>query len=81
MRGRELGKVFQTFSASLMKDYMNSSGDQNVEQATQTFSAVSLEGAEVVDRYLNSDGVMYALCQLDLVKAKAAIAAAQASGR
>ena len=76
----ELGKVFETFSASLMKDYMNSSGDQNVEQAIQTFRAGSMQGAEIVDRYLNADGVQYSLCKLDLDKAKELIGAAKASG-
>jgi len=66
----ELGKVFETFSASLMKDYMNSSGEQNVEQAIKTFSANTMSGAEIVDRYINSDGVQYSLCKLDTERAK-----------
>jgi hypothetical protein len=66
----ELTKVFETYSASLMKDYMNSGGTQNVEQAVKTLSAGSLTGAEIVDRYRNSEGVQYALVKLDLEKAK-----------
>ena len=31
----ELAKVFEVFSASLMKDYMDSSGTQNVQQAVK----------------------------------------------
>ena len=66
----EMAKTFETFSASLMKDYMNSSGAQNVEAAVQTLSAGTLTGAEIVDRYLNSEGVQYSLCKLDLDRAK-----------
>ena len=75
----ELAKVFETYSASLMKDY-SSSDAQNVQQAVKTFSASSQQGAEVVDRYTNAQGVMYSLCKLDLDRAKDLIAAAQASG-
>lgn len=76
----ELGKVFETFSASLMKDYMNSSGEQNVEQAVKTFSASTINGAEIVDRYLNSEGVQYSLCRIDLEKAKVVVAEIGGSG-
>ena len=38
----ELTKIFQVFSASLMKDYMASDGQQNVEQAIKTFFIQSL---------------------------------------
>ncbi len=75
----ELAKVFETYSASLMKDY-SSTEMQQVEQAVKTFSASTQQGAEIADRYLGSNGVMYSLCQLDLEKAKVLIAAAQASG-
>ncbi len=64
----ELAKVFEVFSASLMKDYMNSSGEQNVEQAVKTFSSMSLEGSEIVDHYFEQDGSIMALAALDLQK-------------
>lgn len=76
----ELGKIFETFSASLMKDYMNSSGEQNVEQAVKTFSAMSLEGVEVRDRYIAKDGSMYSLAVLDIEKVLPAIQKAKESG-
>ncbi len=76
----ELGKVFETFSASLMKDYMHSSGEQNVEQAIKTFSATTVNGAEIVDRYRNSEGVQYSLCRIDLERAKGLVEEAKASG-
>src|SRR6478609_9438856 len=62
----EMVKVFETYSASLMKDYMasaNGKEEQAVEQAVKTLSAGSLTGAEIVDRYLNSEGVQYSLCK------------------
>lgn len=64
----ELAKVFSTFSASLMKDYANSDGVQNVEQAVKTFSSMSLEGVQIVDRYIAGDGSMYSLAALDIAK-------------
>jgi hypothetical protein len=76
----EVAKVFETFSASLMKDYMNSSGEQNVEQAVKTFSAMSLEGVEVRDRYIDRDGNMYSLAVLDIDKVLPAIQKAKESG-
>ena len=47
----EIAKTFETFTASLMKDYSSSSGEQNVEQAVKTFTSMSLEGVEIVDHY------------------------------
>ncbi|MBN1961966.1 MAG: LPP20 family lipoprotein [Deltaproteobacteria bacterium] len=76
----EVAKVFETFSASLMKDYMNSDGAQNVEQAVKTFSAMSLEGVEVRDRYIDSDGTMYSLAVLDIDQVAAAVKKAKAQG-
>lgn len=75
----EVGKVFEVYSAQLMKDYLSTEG-QSVEQATKTFSAGSMQGAEIVDRYLNGEGVQYSLCVLNLDKAKELIEAAQAQG-
>jgi len=76
-RGRaEIAKIFETYSASLMKDYMASttagdmtasSEEQHVEQAIKTFSAVTLSGVQIVDHWFHPDGTtIYALAQLDL---------------
>jgi hypothetical protein len=70
----EITKIFETYSASLMKDYMASVSDgdkvseeQNVEQAIKTFSAATLSGVQIVDRYKDkSNGAMYSLARLDL---------------
>jgi len=71
----EIAKIFETYSASLMKDYMASttagdmkasSEEQHVEQAIKTFSAVTLSGVQVVDHWIHPDGTVYALAQLDL---------------
>lgn len=76
-RGRaELQKIFRTYSASLMRDYMASTtaGDmtasaeeQHVEQAVKTFSKGTLSGVLVIDHWLDpSDGTNFALVKLDL---------------
>ena len=65
----ELGKIFDTFSASLMKDYMastNGEEQQVVENAIKTASSVSLKGSEIVDHYVAADGTLYALAKLSL---------------
>jgi hypothetical protein len=71
----EIAKIFETYSASLMKDYMASttagdmsasSEEQHVEQAIKTFSAVTLSGVQIVDHWFHPDGTVYALAQLDL---------------
>lgn len=72
----EIAKIFNTYSASLMKDYMASttagdgtasSEEQHVEQAIKTFSATTLSGVEIVDHWFHpSDGSVYALARLDL---------------
>ncbi|MBN1962977.1 MAG: LPP20 family lipoprotein [Deltaproteobacteria bacterium] len=71
----EIAKIFETYTASLMKDYMASttagdmsasSEEQHVEQAIKTFSAVTLSGVQVVDHWIHPDGTVYALAQLDL---------------
>ncbi len=75
-RGRaEIAKIFEVYSASLMKDYMASttagdmtasSEEQHVEQAIKTFSATTLSGVQIVDHWFHPDGTVYALAQLDL---------------
>lgn len=72
----ELSKVFDTYSASLMKDYASSTtaGDmsasdeqQMVESAIKTFSANSLTGVEIVDHWIHpTDGTIYALARMDV---------------
>ncbi|MEK7703647.1 MAG: LPP20 family lipoprotein, partial [Myxococcota bacterium] len=80
-RGRaEIAKLFEVFSASLMKDYMDSTGDQQVEQAIKTMSSMSLEGVEVIDRYIGGDGTLYALAALRFETVGAAVQQAKARG-
>ena len=70
----DLAKVFETYSASLMKDYMAStmagdavSEEQHVENAIKTFSAQTLSGVQVVDHWFHpADGTVFALARLDL---------------
>ncbi len=72
----EIAKIFEVYSASLMKDYMaaTTAGDQSatseeqhVEQAIKTFSAATLNGVQIVDHWIHpQDGSVYALAQLDL---------------
>ena len=79
----EIAKIIEVYSASLMKDYQastNGKDEQAVEQAIKTASSASLKGVEIVDRYIASDGTMYALAALDLAKAAELITAAEQSG-
>jgi hypothetical protein len=72
----EIAKIFETYSASLMKDYQasTSAGDpnasseeQHVEQAIKTFSAQTLSGVQIVDHYRDpATQTEYALARLDL---------------
>ncbi len=72
----EISKEFETYSASLMKDYMasttagdpnKSSEEQHVEQAVKTFSANTLNGVQIVDHYQDpATGELFALARLDL---------------
>jgi hypothetical protein len=71
----EIAKIFEVYSASLMKDYMAattagdqsaSSEEQHVEQAIKTFSATTLSGVQVVDHFVAADGTQFALARLDL---------------
>jgi len=76
----EVAKAFETYSASLMKDYSASttggaaitsesptSEEQHIEQTIKTFSAVTLSGVTIVDRWEdpNHDAI-YSLARLDL---------------
>lgn len=72
----EIQKIFDTYTASLMKDYMASttagdmsasSEEQHIEVAQKTFSAGTLSGVQIVDHWYHPDGkTVYALAQLDL---------------
>jgi hypothetical protein len=72
----EISKLFEVYSASLMKDYQASttagdfsatSEEQHVEQAIKTFTANHLSGVEVVDHWIHPlDGTIYSLATLDM---------------
>ncbi len=72
----EMQKIFETYTASLMKDYAASttagdfsasSEEQHVEQAVKTFAAGTLNGVEIVDQWIHpTDGTFYALARLDV---------------
>src|SRR4030067_742337 len=67
----EIAKVFETYSASLMRDYAASttagdfkktSEEQNIEQAVKTFSAATLSGVVIVDHWTDpQDNTTYSL--------------------
>lgn len=72
----EIAKLFEFYTASLMKDYMASTtaGDpdvsaeeQHVEQAIKTVTSSTLSGVEVIDHWQNpSTGELFSLARLDL---------------
>lgn len=76
----EVAKVFQVYTASLMKDYAASttsgemnvtSEEQHVEQAVKTVTAMVLSGVEIMDYWQNpTTGEFFALARLDLVTFK-----------
>jgi hypothetical protein len=80
----EVAKIFETYSASLMKDYMASTTggaavtsqspaveEQHVEQTIKTFSAVTLSGVMIVDHWVDAENdTHYALARLDLERFK-----------
>ncbi|WDT70065.1 MAG: LPP20 family lipoprotein [Candidatus Manganitrophus sp.] len=76
----EVAKVFETYSASLMRDYAASttagdfkktSEEQNIEQTIKTFSATTLSGVIIIDHWTDpADGTLYSLARLDLDKFK-----------
>lgn len=77
---KEISKILETYSASLMKDYSasTSAGDasasseeQHVEEVVKTFSAQLLTGAEIVNNWIDErDGTWYALAELNFERAK-----------
>ena len=76
----EVAKIFQVYTASLMKDYMAStsagqanvsSEEQHVEQAIKTVTATTLSGVEIIDHWQHpATGELYSLARLDLEKFK-----------
>ncbi|MEW6602576.1 MAG: LPP20 family lipoprotein [Nitrospirota bacterium] len=72
----EVAKVFQFYTASLMKDYAAStvagdpnvtSEEQHVEQAIKTVTTMTLSGVEIVDHWQNpATQELFALARLDL---------------
>lgn len=72
----EITKIFQTYSASLMRDYARSttagdmqktSEEQDIQQAVKTFSAATLSGVVILDHWKDpEDGTLYSLAKLDL---------------
>jgi hypothetical protein len=76
----EVAKVFQVYTASLMKDYMGSttagkpgvsSEEQLVEQAIKTVSGMTLSGVEIADHWQHpASGELYSLARLDLAAFK-----------
>lgn len=72
----ELAKIFEVYTASLMKDYAASTtaGDfsktaeeQHVEQAIKTVTATTLNGVEIVDHWQNPDTMeLFSMARLDL---------------
>ncbi|MBI3358551.1 MAG: LPP20 family lipoprotein [Nitrospirae bacterium] len=79
----DIAKQFDIYTASLMKQYAastavgdmsKSSEEQNIEEATKTFTAISLSGIQIVDHHEESskDGIptIYSLAKLDLERVK-----------
>ncbi|MEK7279130.1 MAG: LPP20 family lipoprotein, partial [Nitrospirota bacterium] len=72
----EMAKVFETYTASLMKDYAASttagdfsktSEEQHVEQAIKTVVSTTLNGVEIIDHWQNPENMdLYSLARLDL---------------
>ena len=72
----EISKIFETYSASLMRDYAASttagsfeatSEEQHIEQSIKTFSATTLSGVVIIDHWSDSEnGTYYSLARLDL---------------
>lgn len=72
----ELAKIFEVYTASLMKDYAASttagdfsatSEEQHVEQAIKTVTSATLNGVEIVDHWQNPDTMeFFSMARLDL---------------
>jgi len=77
----EIAKIMETYVAVLTKDYMvstaggadvsKSAEEQHIEQTLKSFSQMTLNGAEIVDRWKDpSDNTQFALAKLDLTAFK-----------
>jgi hypothetical protein len=76
----QMSKILSTYTAYLMRDYAASTTagnfqktaeEQNVEVATKTFSATTLNGVRPVDRYKDEKkGIYYVLVKMDLENVK-----------
>jgi hypothetical protein len=76
----EIAKIFETYTAALMKDYSASvtaggavtqssstHEEQSIEQTIKTFSSATLSGVMIIDRWIDaSDGTIYSLARLDM---------------
>ncbi|MEW6379706.1 MAG: LPP20 family lipoprotein [bacterium] len=73
----EVAKTFETYVASLMKDYAASttagdfsetSEEQHVEQAIKTVSSMTLSGVQIIDHWESPEnqGLIFSLAMLDL---------------
>lgn len=72
----EISKIFEVYTASIMKDYMASrtagnpnvsSEEQDVEQAIKTVTSSTLAGAVIVDHWKDpATGELFSLAKLDL---------------
>lgn len=65
----DLMRVFETYSAYLMKDYAGMDG-QSIERACKTFSKGHISGAQIVDRWIERDGTIHSLVKFDLATFK-----------
>ncbi len=76
----EIAKVFNTYTAALMKDYQTSTvakdpklslEEQNVEQTIKTFTKAELSGVEIVDHWrIPETGEFFSLAKMDLDRFK-----------
>src|SRR3989338_3205162 len=63
----EISKIFGTFSATILNDYQNSSGEQNISRSQSTVSESSLMGVLIAERWVDpKTGTVYSLAELDL---------------
>lgn len=87
---KEISKILETYSASLMKDYAasttagdfsSSSEEQHVEEVVKTFSAQLLTGTEIVNNWIDDgNGTWYALAELNFDRAKEIAAVKETMG-
>ena len=76
----QMVKVLSTYTAYLMRDYAASTAagdfkrtteEQNIEEATKTFAAATLNGVRPVDRYKDEKkGIYYVVVKMDLEDVK-----------